>query len=60
MFPAAGNAPALYLARGGVLAMNGNYSADILEGVAHFHPELVGFMSGRDARHGCPHRGQRT
>jgi hypothetical protein len=57
---AAGNAPALYLARGGFLAMNGNYSAGILEGVAHFHPELVRFMSGRDAPHGRPHSGQRT
>jgi HAD superfamily hydrolase (TIGR01484 family) len=27
----------LHLARGGLLDMNGNYSAGILEGVAHFH-----------------------
>lgn len=29
---------ALYLARGGYLQMNGNYSAGILEGLAHYHP----------------------
>ncbi|MEJ2694570.1 MAG: HAD-IIB family hydrolase [Candidatus Thiodiazotropha sp.] len=28
----------LYLAKGGYLEMNGNYSAGILEGVAHYHP----------------------
>ncbi len=28
----------LYLARGGLLGMNGNYSAGLLEGVAHFIP----------------------
>jgi hypothetical protein len=36
-----GNRQALYLATGGFLGMNGNYSAGILEGVAHYHPELV-------------------
>ena len=30
----------LYLASGGFLGMNGNYSAGILEGVAHFLPEI--------------------
>ena len=30
----------LYCAQGGYLGMNGNYSAGILEGVAHFKPEL--------------------
>jgi len=38
---AAGWADRLYLARGGVLGMNGNYSAGILEGVAHYHQDLV-------------------
>jgi sucrose-6F-phosphate phosphohydrolase len=38
---AAGHEDALYLARGGYLGMNGNYSAGILEGVAHFHPALA-------------------
>ncbi len=35
-----GGAENLYLARGGCLGMNGNYSAGILEGVLHFLPEL--------------------
>ncbi len=33
-----GTQESLYLAQGGYLQMNGNYSAGILEGVAHFHP----------------------
>jgi sucrose-6-phosphatase len=32
---------ALYLAKGGYLQMNGNYSAGILEGIAHYHPGLI-------------------
>ena len=35
------NRQQLYIAQGGFLDMNGNYSAGILEGVAHYHPELV-------------------
>jgi HAD superfamily hydrolase (TIGR01484 family) len=34
-----GNADRLHLARGGVLGMNGNYAAGILEGVLHFQPQ---------------------
>jgi HAD superfamily hydrolase (TIGR01484 family) len=34
-----GTMDALYLAQGGFLGMNGNYSAGILEGVAHFLPD---------------------
>jgi hydroxymethylpyrimidine pyrophosphatase-like HAD family hydrolase len=34
----------LYIARGGFNGMNGNYSAGILEGVAHYHPRLVSWM----------------
>jgi len=30
----------LYLAQGGFLGMNGNYSAGILEGVSHFRPDI--------------------
>jgi len=37
-----GHADALYIAAGGFLGMNGNYSAGILEGMAHFHPGLFG------------------
>lgn len=36
-----GHQDALYLARGGLLGMNGNYSAGILEGVAYYHPDCV-------------------
>ncbi|MFM1797869.1 MAG: hypothetical protein RLZZ117_147 [Cyanobacteriota bacterium] len=35
----------LYVARGGFRGMNGNYSAGILEGLAHFHPQLVDDLS---------------
>jgi sucrose-6F-phosphate phosphohydrolase len=45
---AAGHREALYLARGGLLEMNGNYSAGILEGVAHYHPELLELFSDPD------------
>jgi len=38
---AMGNERALYLARGGYLGMNGNYSAGILEGVNYFYPEFA-------------------
>ncbi len=41
-----GTLPALYLASGGLFGMNGNYSAGILEGVAHFHPELQPLIEG--------------
>ncbi len=38
---AAGHADALYIATGGFLGMNGNYSAGILEGMMHFHPAFI-------------------
>lgn len=41
---AAGNPDTLYLAQGGYLGMNGNYSAGILEGVAHYHPALDAWL----------------
>jgi len=47
---AAGNRQALYLARGDFIGMNGNYSAGILEGVVHYHPELVGLFEGAGRR----------
>lgn len=34
----------LYLARGGMFGMNGNYAAGILEGVAHFHPAFTPWL----------------
>lgn len=38
---------ALYLAQGGFLGMNGNYSAGILEGVAHYHPDVGQWLTAR-------------
>ena len=43
---AGGYAAQLYLARGGVLGLNGNYAAGILEGVLHFHPERLADLKG--------------
>jgi hypothetical protein len=43
-----GTASALYLAQGGFMGMNGNYSAGILEGVAHYHPETRHWMEQDD------------
>lgn len=37
----------LYLAKGGFLGMNGNYAAGVLEGVAHFIPELGEWLTAR-------------
>jgi len=34
----------LYIALGGFMGMNGNYSAGILEGIAHYHPEIGGWI----------------
>jgi sucrose-6F-phosphate phosphohydrolase len=41
-----GEMDALYFAHGGFLGMNGNYSAGILEGVAHYMPETTDLISG--------------
>lgn len=41
---AAGNSERLYIAQGGFRGMNGNYSAGIIEGVAHYHPETIHWM----------------
>ena len=38
------NTAHLYQAKGGFLGMNGNYSAGILEGVAHHHPALGAWL----------------
>ena len=39
-----GTSDSLYLARGDFMGMNGNYSAGILEGVAHFLPQTRAWM----------------
>ena len=38
---AGGHSDRLYIARGKFQGMNGNYSAGILEGIAHYHPALL-------------------
>ena len=45
---ARGTSDSLYLAKGDFMGMNGNYSAGILEGVAHFLPQTRAWM-GEDA-----------
>lgn len=42
----AGTRHALYLARGGFLGMNGNYSAGILEGLVHYQPQWQDWLAG--------------
>lgn len=39
-----GTTHSLYLAQGEFLRMNGNYSAGILEGIAHYHPDTQIWM----------------
>lgn len=34
----------LYIARGSFMGMNGNYTAGILEGIAHYYPQTVTWM----------------
>jgi sucrose-6F-phosphate phosphohydrolase len=40
------NEPALYIARGGFMDMNGNYGAGVLEGLAHYHPHIRAWLLG--------------
>ena len=42
-----GTSEFLYLAKDNFLGMNGNYSAGILEGLAHYHPETKGWIEPR-------------
>jgi sucrose-6F-phosphate phosphohydrolase len=44
-----GYAEQLYIARGDFMGMNGNYSAGMLEGIAHYHPQTLQWM-GFDTR----------
>lgn len=46
---ASGHGATLYIARGGFLGMNGNYSAGILEGIAHYHPAAADWMQASPA-----------
>lgn len=45
----AGLGDTLYLAEGGFLGMNGNYSAGVLEGLAHYLPETRDWMTEPNA-----------
>jgi sucrose-6F-phosphate phosphohydrolase len=40
----AGHLDKLYIAKGGFFRMNGNYSAGMLEGIAHYHPHTLTLM----------------
>jgi HAD superfamily hydrolase (TIGR01484 family) len=40
----AGNSAQLYIARGGFMGMNGNYSAGMLEGIAQYCPHAIKWM----------------
>ncbi len=44
---AAGNSDHLYIAQGLNENLNGNYSAGILEGIAHYHPELSSLIDAQ-------------
>ena len=46
----AGTTPHLYVAKGGYQGMTGNYSAGILEGLAHFHPQLMRQVSEEEVQ----------
>lgn len=39
---------ALYIARGGLFGMNGNYSAGIIEGLVHYIPEAIQWLQVSD------------
>ncbi len=40
-----GHADALYIAQGGLMDMNGNYTAGVLEGVVHYKPEVRNWLT---------------
>lgn len=47
---AAGHRESLYVARGGLFGMNGNYAAGVLEGLIHFLPHTRDWLKGASAR----------
>jgi len=49
---AGGHAGQLYIAQGDFHGMNGNYSAGILEGTAHYHPHTAVWMGFSEATQG--------
>jgi HAD superfamily hydrolase (TIGR01484 family) len=46
-----GHADALYIARGGLSGMNGNYSAGVLEGLVHFFPHTAAWLEQEEVLH---------
>jgi len=46
-------AATIYIAKGGYLGMNGNYCAGILEGVAHYWPEMDHMLREINVDEGC-------
>jgi hypothetical protein len=46
----AGTESQLYVAKGSFMNMNGNYAAGILEGICHFFPETLDWISDRKAQ----------
>ena len=51
MADSAGNSAQLYIARGGFMGMNGNYSAGMLEGIAHYCPYSIEWMGFRQPQY---------
>jgi hydroxymethylpyrimidine pyrophosphatase-like HAD family hydrolase len=45
---AGGHGRALYIAQGGFMGMNGNYTAGVLEGVVHFQPQIRNWLMETD------------
>lgn len=45
-----GNGSDLYIATGGLFGMNGHYSAGILEGIAHYYPHSLDWMTLPDSQ----------
>ena len=41
----AGTSDRLYIASGGFMGMNGNYSGGMLEGIAHYHPHIAEWLT---------------
>lgn len=50
---AANGTGCLYIAQGGYLGMNGNYSAGILEGLAHYLPQADAWLRESNITKGC-------
>ena len=42
---ASGNDDQLYISKGGFQGMNGNYSAGMLEGIAHYYPDIMNWLN---------------